>query len=116
MTYPPQYPQPPYVVQMQRPPSNGQAIGSMVLGIIAIAVGIWSFVPLLGIVAALLGFAPAVIAVILGHVGMNTSNRLQGVGRSQAITGLVLGYITLLVIVSTTLFWVIAIGANSTTS
>ena len=72
--------------------------------------------PFLGIVAAMLGFVPAVVAVILGHIGMNTSNKLQGVGRSQAITALVLGYLTIVIIMGTTLFWLIAIGASSTSS
>ncbi|MGV2901330.1 DUF4190 domain-containing protein [Microbacterium sp. AGC62] len=112
MTYPPQYPQP-YIVQLQRAPSNGQAVGAMVLGIIAIAVGVWALVPFLGIVAALLGFVPAVLAVIFGHLGFNTSVRMQGIGRSQAITGFVLGYVTLAIILGTTVFWFAAIGASN---
>lgn len=112
MTYPPQYPQP-YVVQLQRAPSNGKAVAAMVLGIVAIAVGIWSLVPFLGLVAAFLGFAPAVVAVILGHVGLSASVPLNGLGRSQAVTGLVLGYLTLAIILGTTIYWFTAIGASS---
>lgn len=115
MTYPPQYPQP-YVVQLQRAPSNGKAIAAMVLGIVAIAVGIWSLVPLLGLIAAFLAVAPAIIAVVLGHLGMNTAQAMGGLGRSQAVTGLVLGYLTLAIIVGTTIFWIVAIGASSSGS
>lgn len=118
MAYPPPYQpyQQPYMV-VQRPPSNGQAIGAMVLGIIAAAVGVWAFVPFVGLISAVLGFLPAVIAVILGHLGLNGANRMGGTGRSQAITGFILGYVTLAIIIGTTLFWIIAIiGSSNSTS
>lgn len=107
MTYPPQYPQP-YVVQLQKPPSNGQAIGAMVVGIVAAAVGVWAIIPIIGLISAFLGFIPALIAVILGHLGLRTAGAMGGIGRSQAITGLALGWVTLAIIVGTTLFWVVA--------
>lgn len=117
MTYPPQYQPPqyqyPYAV-VQRPPSNGQAIAAMICGIVAIAVGVWALVPLLGIISAVLAIAPAIVAVILGHVGMNTSARLNGIGRGQAITGLVLGYTTVAILAGTTIFWQVVIATSST--
>lgn len=115
MTYPPQY-QPPQYMVVQRPPSNGQAIGAMVLGIIAAAVGVWAFIPLVGLISALLGFLPAVAAVILGHLGLVTASRMGGTGRSQAMTGLILGYITLAIIVATTIWWIVVIASSSTSS
>lgn len=110
MTY--QQPPPPQYVVMQRPPSNGKAIGGMVLGIIAIAVGIWSLIPLLGLFAAILGFVPSIIAILLGHMGLSESVKLGGIGKAQAVTGLTLGWVTLGIIVLTTVFWMAAIGSR----
>lgn len=104
------YQQPPHtVVQLQRPPSNGLAITAMILGIVAIAIGVWSVIPFLGIVAAGLAFVPAVIGVVLGHMGVKQAQRMGGIGRGQAMTGLVLGYVTVGIIVLTTMFWVFPI-------
>lgn len=116
MSYPPQHQPPQYVVQIQSPPSNGQAIAALVLGIIGAAVGVWAFVPLLGVIAAMLGFIPALLAVILGHLGMRASQRMQGAGRGQSITGLVLGYLTLGIIVATTMLWIVALAVSAASS
>ncbi len=62
------------------PPTNGKATASMVLGLCTFVV--W--------------FLAGVPAVILGHMALkeiNLSNGTQG-GKGQAITGLVLGYIS----------------------
>src|SRR5690606_15212613 len=37
--------------QVVRPPSNGMAVTALVLGIVAITVGVWSIIPVLGLVA-----------------------------------------------------------------
>lgn len=116
MTYSPQHQPPHYVVQMQRPQSNGPAVTAMVLGIVAAAVGVWALIPILGLISAILAFLPAVVAVILGHLGLRGAHRMGGVGRSQAIAGLTLGYITLGIIIATTLFWIIAMTYGSATT
>jgi len=108
--------QQPYYVQIQRPPSNGLAITSMILGIVALVIGVWALIPFLGIFAAATGFFPAVIAVILGHIGMARARQMAGTGRGQAMAGLVTGYITLGIIVLTTAFWVIAFAGFGATS
>jgi hypothetical protein len=62
------------------PPTNGKATASMVLGLCTFVV--W--------------FLAGIPAVILGHLALkeiNASNGMQG-GRGQAITGLVLGYLS----------------------
>lgn len=109
--------QQPFYVQIQKPPSNGLAITSMILGIVAIAIGVWALIPLLGIFAAVTGFFPAVIAVVLGHIGMARSRQMGGTGRGQAMAGLVTGYVALGIIVLTTAFWIIALlGAAASSS
>lgn len=99
--------------QAPKPPTNGLTIACLILGILALVIGIWSLVPFIGIVAAAISFLPALFAVIFGHVGLR-AYRTVGVGRGQAVTGLVLGYATLGIIVGTTLFWVITISTSET--
>lgn len=98
--------------QVVRPPSKGMAVTSLVLGIVAIVTGIWTPIPIIGLVFAFFAFLPAVLAVVFGHVGLIRS-RAIGVGRGAALTGLVLGYVTVGVIVATTLVWILALGAAS---
>lgn len=99
--------------QVVRPPSNGMAVTAMVLGIVAISVGFWSVIPILGLVAAFFGFVPGLLAVIFGVVGRTKSIALRGVGRGQAITGIVLGSVTLAIIVLTTAGWVLISAVGS---
>ena len=108
--------QQPYYVQIQRPPSNGLAITSMVLGIVAVCIGVWALVPFLGVVAAFVCLVPAVVAVVLGHLGLTRSRQMREIGRGQAMAGLVTGYVTLGIVVLTTAFWVLAFaGAAAST-
>ena len=111
------YPTPTSVVYQHviKPPTNGLAVTSLVLGIVGIATGIWSPIPIVGLFAAFLGGLPALLAVVFGHVGYATSKR-NGVGRGNAIAGLVMGYVTLGIIVLTTLSWIAAIAGSGSTS
>lgn len=111
MSYQPPLPQ---IVHQQvtRPPSNGQAVTSLVLGIIAIVTGVWSPIPLIGMFPAFIAFPLAVLAIVFGHTGLSASNKI-GVGRGQAITGMILGYITLGIILLTFLIWVISLATGS---
>lgn len=110
MTYPQQPPYP--VVIVQKPPMNGAAVTGMVCGIIAIVVGIWAFVPLLGLVAWFLALLPTLLAIVGGHVGSSRAKAMHGAGQGQATTALVLGYITLGILVLTTLIFVLAMAAG----
>jgi hypothetical protein len=93
-------PQPYYAVQPQpvfvepmmvaAPPRNGAGTAAGVLGIIAI---ILMFIPIADYLGILLG----VLAVILGGVGISRANRMGGTGKGMAITGLVLGLISVIV-------------------
>lgn len=84
------------MTQLLAPPKNSTALASQVLGIVSYGVG---FVVCLvggGLATGLIAFAvaalPALVAVILGFVGLSTANRLGGVRRKQAIVGIVLGF------------------------
>src|SRR5690606_15918000 len=83
--YPPQG-QPQYVAQpvyIQQAPSNGLAVTSMVLGIVAVVFS-WFWI---------LGLPLGVAAVVTGHLGVNKSKFSGGAGNGQAVAGLVTGYI-----------------------
>lgn len=106
-SYPP-YPQQQYVYQqVVKAPSNGSGIAALVLGIVAIAMGVWIPVPFLGLFMMFLAFVPAVLAVIFGHVGLAVARRFHGTGRGQALAGLILGYVTLSISVATTCVWLV---------
>lgn len=65
--------------------SNTASITAMVLGVSSITIGVclW-FVPVLPI-----------LAIAFGHVGLRRSTSTQSGGRTQAMTGLITGYIGL---------------------
>ncbi|MFG3339582.1 DUF4190 domain-containing protein [Glycomyces sp. NPDC048151] len=81
--YPPAYGAPGYGPQLPK----GQAIASMVLGIIAVG-GLC--IPYIGSFASIVC---GIIAAILGGVALKKINAGQAAGKGQAITGLVLGII-----------------------
>jgi hypothetical protein len=80
--YPPAYGAPGYGPQLPK----GQAIASMVTGIISVA-GLC--IPYINFASLVLG----IIAAILGGVALKKINAGQAAGKGQAITGLVLGII-----------------------
>ena len=100
-------------VQVIKPPTNGMAVTSLVLGIVAIVTGIWIPIPILGLVMMFWAFLPAVLAVIFGHVGLRNATRLGGIGRGASLTGLILGYVTLGLSVITTFLWIVTAAAAS---
>lgn len=87
------YPAPQIIIM--KPPTNGKATASMVLGIcIALTLCSFSgFAPL----SFLFGLSTGIPSVILGHKALReirNSNGTQG-GKEMAIAGLVLGYISI---------------------
>lgn len=99
--------------QVVQAPSNGMAIASLVLGVVAIVTGIWIPIPILGLFMMFLAFVPAVLAVVFGHLGLRNAVRIGGIGRGSALTGLILGYVTLAISVITTLIWIVAAAVAS---
>jgi hypothetical protein len=68
-------------------PTNGLAIASLVCGIIG----------LLGFCCCVSWIFP-IPAIICGHMGLNRANRGSGGGRGMAIAGLIMGYLSVLLI------------------
>lgn len=101
--------------QVVRPPSNGMATTSLVLGIVAIIPGVFVAIPFAGIIFGGLAFLPAVLAVVFGHLGKNASNRIGGIGRGAAVTGMILGYITLGMMILAILISIITLVAAGAT-
>lgn len=74
--------QPIYVPVPVRPESgDGMALTSMILGIVAAAIG---WIPLCGLVA----LAPAIVGIVLGALGLKSEKR-----RGMAIAGIILSII-----------------------
>ena len=80
---------------------------ALLLGILALATGVWSPIPVVGVLAALAAIVPAVFAVAFGHVGLTRSRQIGGTGRAAAITGLYTGYVALGIVVATTIGWIV---------
>ena len=78
----------------------GTAVASMVLGILAVLIG---WIPVVG---WFIGFVLAVLAIVLGTVAIGQANKrpTEFGGKGMAITGLVLGVVTLAIAL---LFWVL---------
>lgn len=78
----------------------GMAVASMVLGILAILIG---WIPVVG---WFLGSIMALLAIVLGAIAMGNANKRPAEfgGKGMAVTGLVLGIIT---IALGLLFWII---------
>jgi hypothetical protein len=72
------------------PASNGIGTAAGVLGIVG---AVLMFIPFVDYIAIILG----VLAVIFGGVGIGRSKRLGGAGKGMAITGLVLGIISVVI-------------------
>jgi hypothetical protein len=102
--------------QVVRAPSNGSAVASLVLGLVAIFTGVWIQVPILGLFMMFLAFIPALLAAVFGHVGLRNAERIGGIGRGSALTGLILGYVTLGIAVVTTFVWIFAAAASAASS
>lgn len=98
--------------QVVRAPANGIAVAALVLGIVAIVLGVWMIIPIVGLFFGFVSFVPAVLAVVFGVLGLRQSSRV-GVGRGSAIGGLATGGATLGIGVLTTLFWVFALAASA---
>lgn len=90
----------PGAVPMPPAPTSGLAIASLVCGI-------------MGLVTCL--FLPGIPAVICGHMALNRiadpSVRLQG--RGMAIAGLIMGYVSLMMIAGFVLLMIIGVASSS---
>ena len=92
------------------PQSNDNATFSMWLGIATWVCHITAgFVCFTGCIAPLTTIA----GIVLGHMGFNTSKEMNGMGRNEAIAGLVMNYLSLAMYVAIVLFGAAILGAFS---
>jgi hypothetical protein len=85
-------------------PGNGVGVASGVLGIVGLVL---SFIPVLDFIGVVL----AILAVILGAVGIQRANAANGAGKGMAVTGLVCGLVALAIGL---LFIAVVFSATST--
>jgi len=69
-------------------PTSGAAVASMVLGIVGIVFGCYTF----GV--------PNLLAVVLGHIGYAATRNAQVGGRGMAVAGLVMGYLMVVPVIA----------------
>ena len=92
------------------PQSNDNATFSMWLGIATWVCHITAgFVCFTGCIAPLTTIA----GIVLGHMGFNTSKEMNGMGRNEAIAGLVMNYLSLAMYVAIVVFGAAVLGAIS---
>ena len=92
------------------PQSNDNATFSMWLGIATWVCHITaSFVCFTGCIAPLTTIA----GIVLGHMGFNTSKEMDGMGRNEAIAGLVMNYLSLAMYAAIVVFGAAILGAFS---
>ena len=88
--------------------SNDNATFSMWLGIATWVCHITAgFVCFTGCIAPLTTIA----GIVLGHMGFNTSKEMNGMGRNEAIAGLVMNYLSLAMYVAIVVFGAAILGA-----
>jgi len=94
---------------MQVPQSNDNAKFSMWLGIATwvchITAGLLCFTACLAPLTTIAG-------IVLGHMGFNTSKEMNGMGRNEAIAGLVLNYLSLAMYVIGVVFGAALLGVG----
>ena len=92
------------------PQSNDNATFSMWLGIATWVCHITAgFVCFTGCIAPLTTIA----GIVLGHMGFKTSKEMNGMGRNEAIAGLVMNYLSLAMYVAIVVFGAAILGAFS---
>ena len=92
------------------PQSNDNAKFSMWLGIATWVCHITAgFVCFTGCIAPLTTIA----GIVLGHMGFNTSKEMDGMGRNEAIAGLVMNYLSLAMYAAIVVFGAAILGAFS---
>ncbi|MDQ3306466.1 MAG: DUF4190 domain-containing protein [Actinomycetota bacterium] len=88
--------------QPQRQPSNGIGIAALVVGIISLVI---SWVPFLGLLLA-------IVAIVLGVLGIRKASRGEATNKGMAITGVVTGGLALLVGAFITISTIVLLGSD----
>jgi len=75
----------------QQRPTNGFALASLILAIFGICVGIIPF-----FIGLFLSFAPCVLGIVFGSLGIARSKRIGGYGFGMALAGLIIAGVNFL--------------------
>lgn len=94
-------------------PTNGVALTAMIFGIVGGVTGIWSIIPVTGYISAGIAAPLLLVAVICGHIGQYRAKRNGGVGRWQALSAVLLGYIILAFVIITSVVWTFFLFAGA---
>lgn len=91
---------------------------SLVLGLVAVSLVVWRWIPLIGLAVSVVAVIVALPAIVMGHVALQRSRTLAREGRGLALAGLCTGYAMVAIavvtpIVSAVLFLLGAAGFAS---
>lgn len=93
------------------PPTNNPALWSMILGAISAASVLSLLIPFFGFFIVIMTFPLSICSVALGYAGLSKAKRSGGVGRTNAIIGMILGHIVLLLAIAIGIFLLVALVA-----
>ncbi len=92
-------------------PTNNPALWSLILGAISAASLFSLLIPFLGFFIVIMTFPLSICSVALGYAGLAKAKRSGGVGRTNAIIGMILGHIVLLLAIAVGVFLLVALIA-----
>lgn len=92
-------------------PTNNPALWSMILGAISAASLLSLLIPFFGFFIVIMTFPLSICSVALGYAGLAKAKRSGGVGRTNAIIGMILGHIVLLFAIAVGIFLLMALVA-----
>jgi hypothetical protein len=93
------------------PPTNNPALWSLILGAISAASLLSLLIPFFGFFIVIMTFPLSICSVALGYAGLSKAKRSGGVGRTNAIIGMILGHIVLLLAIAVGVFLLVALVA-----
>lgn len=92
-------------------PTNNPALWSLILGAISAASVLSLLIPFFGFFIVIMTFPLSICSVALGYAGLSKAKRSGGVGRTNAIIGMILGHIVLLLAIAVGIFLLMALVA-----
>ncbi|WP_221584116.1 DUF4190 domain-containing protein [Microbacterium sp. G2-8] len=76
-------------------PANPLAVTSMICSFVAPASWLFSWIPVLGVILMAVAVVAPILAVIFGHIALSQIRKSTQGGRGIALTGLIVGYVTI---------------------
>ncbi|WP_156759450.1 DUF4190 domain-containing protein [Microbacterium karelineae] len=75
------------------PPANPLAVTSMICSFVAPATWMFSWIPVIGVIIAILSPVAILLAIIFGHIALAQIKKGETGGRGMAMTGVIIGYV-----------------------